>query len=65
MMIGRTEHAYSVSVKQEQRSNLQSFLPSIDTSFDAVFIPTKHQGHMYMIVYAADAGEMGYFHDTF
>ena len=65
MMIGRTEHAYSISVKPEQLSNLQSFLPSIDRSFDAVLISTKHQGHMYMIVYAADAGEMGYFQDTF
>ena len=64
-MIGRPEHAYSISVKQEQLSKLQSFLPSIDRSFDAVLIHTRHQGHMYMIVYAADAGEMGYFQDTF
>jgi hypothetical protein len=56
-MIGRTEHAYSISVKQEQRSKLQSCLPSIDRSFDAVLISTKHQGHMYMIVYMLQTPE--------
>jgi hypothetical protein len=62
---GQPEHAYYISVTPGQLSHLQSFLPSINRSFDAVLIATKQRGHMYMIAYAADARTMGDFKDTF
>ena len=62
---GQPERAYSISVTPNQLNHLQSFLPSIDRSFDAVLIPIKQQGRLYMIAYAADTGKMGDFHDTF
>ena len=62
---GQPERAYSISVTPNQLNHLQSFLPSINRSFDAVLIPIKQQGRLYMIAYAADTGKMGDFHDTF
>lgn len=59
------QQPYSISVTPNQLNHLQSFLPSINRSFDAVLIPIKQQGRLYMIAYAADTGKMGDFHDTF